>query len=721
MDISQIKSALGKDFLERDNASAVHARMSGRLGWEKEAKGDGLSSFATSFDTQEEALKAAYRNACDMLSVMNIPFKVRIHIDPKGDSCTDSKNVWVSTAHFDEKDLSVGKKMDIFTGLAVHEGCHLLYTDFKAGQDPEGRDAKMLHALHNVIEDERIEHILGDDTPGLSNFIRETKYYFFDKFAREHRAEAAMQPRTVRLLNAVIQLVRYPNVLLEDDALLEEFGEVLVKVRECLDEWPGSTTEAYGTAKRIYDILVEDIKKNGTGEGEDEGKKKSGSGQSKDSEGKGDRGGKREDDAKSKKSEGRKGEKQEDSNDGPSGDESREESEEGAKEEKGDGDGKREDDAESKKSESHKGEEQEEDGNDGPSGDESREEGGEEEADPLTAEEAEKALSALAEMLSEMTSTPSGDDESAACEAVKGNPLMEKLCTGELERGKCGKTYIEAIRDGMIGPTEKRRYEESLARVRKYIPAVRKILEANSTEYRFSLKGMRSGRLDAGKLAEAIQGAQTVYTREGEVKSDRIAVCLLVDQSGSMSNSCCTAEDGRGLSRMDVARDTAVLLDEALSKLSNVDLFVYGHAADKKESGATEIYAYRDRKVKGRRTLGACTNMWNNADGFAIMETARLVRTQTQQKCLFFVISDGQPAAKVYRRINGIKHTKDAVEQISRQGFIPVQIAIDSCFEPSMMFKHYVKFMDLRRLAPELGKIVKKAVLEHSRRHVDVA
>ncbi len=324
-------------------------------------------------------------------------------------------------------------------------------------------------------------------------------------------------------------------------------------------------------------------------------------------------------------------------------------------------------------------------------------------------------------MLSEMTRTPSGDDESAACEAVKGNPLMEKLCTGELERGKCGKTYIEAIRDGMIGPTEKRRYEESLARVRKHIPAVRKILEANSTEYRFCLKGMRSGRLDAGKLAEAIQGSQTVYTREGEVKSDRIAVCLLVDQSGSMSSLCCTAEDGKKLSRMDVARDTAVLLDEALSKLSNVDLFVYGHTADEKEIGATEIYTYRDRKVKGRRTLGACTDMWNNADGFAIMETARLVRAQTQQKCLFFVISDGQPAAEVYRRINGVKHTKDAVEQISRQGFIPVQIAIDSCFEPSAMFKHYVKFTDLRRLAPELGKIVKKAVLEHSRRHVDVA
>ena len=86
---------------------------------------------------------------------------------------------------------------------------------------------------------------------------------------------------------------------------------------------------------------------------------------------------------------------------------------------------------------------------------------------------------------------------------------------------------------------------------------------------------MRSGMLDTGKIAEAFQGVPTVYMREGQVKSDRISVCILIDESGSMYGEGETA-----------ARDTAVLLNEAIGTLQNVDLYIYGHSTD----GGTALY-----------------------------------------------------------------------------------------------------------------------------------
>lgn len=713
MTISEIRSKLGNDFLERDSKTRTFARRKGRLGWESRAGGAGLSSFAVDIKTQEEAVKEAYHLAQDMIAAMDTPFKVRIKINPAGEeSCTDSKVVVVSTKHFEDASLSLGDRVDIFTGLAVHEGCHLLYTDFeKVGE----ADSQLLHNIHNVIEDERIEHLLGEDTPGLANFIEKTKYYFFDKYIREHKDELSRLNRTARLINAVIGLVRFPNHLLADDAALEEFGEVLLKVRECLEPWPGSTEEALETAKRIYAILAEDVKKNGgagSGKGEGSGKGKSSSdSKEKDEE--------ESESGSSSSSEGESGEKSE-KKDKPS-----EGKDEPSKGEKGKDSDKEDKSSDGKDSSSGaEPEDKDDDGSDAepeegknePSGDEA--EGGDGDGEsPLSEEEVKELLEAVAGMVEEMSSTPSGTKGEDACSAVKRNAHLEEICSGELEEGKCGKTYIKRMSDAKLTSQDSQRYERSLHRVKRYIPAVQRILRANSTEYKYTLRGMRSGRLDSSKLAEAMQGVDTVFVRQGEVRSDRIAVCLLVDQSGSMCANSCYDEDGKGLSRIDVARDTAVLLDQALSRLPNIDLFVYGHAADEMERGTTEIYTYRDRRSRGRKVLGACTELWNNADGFAILETARLVREQTQAPCLFFVISDGQPAACCYDgRLNGIEHTRQAVETISKQGFIPVQIAIDSCFEPSLMFRHFVKFTDLGRLAPELGKMVRQAVLQHSRR-----
>lgn len=100
----------------------------------------------------------AYNHAREMIVAMNTPFKVRIALTPDC-SFTDSRVVSVATDMFDDWSLSVGQKIDIFTGLSVHEGSHLLYTDFAL----MGSARKRLVAdLFNIIEDERIEMLTSD-------------------------------------------------------------------------------------------------------------------------------------------------------------------------------------------------------------------------------------------------------------------------------------------------------------------------------------------------------------------------------------------------------------------------------------------------------------------------------------------------------------------------------------------------------------------------------
>ena len=118
----------------------------------------------------------------------------------------------------------------------------------------------------------------------------------------------------------------------------------------------------------------------------------------------------------------------------------------------------------------------------------------------------------------------------------------------------------------------------ALEEVKQYVPAVRKVVKGRCVEYSLTHLGMRNGVLDTGKLAEAVQGVPTVYKRQGEVRSDRACVCMLVDESGSMYRH----------GRMLAARKTAVLLNEALSSIPNIELFIYGHTADCERSGITE-------------------------------------------------------------------------------------------------------------------------------------
>ncbi len=616
---------LTTDFLDRDQTTFVKIRRTGRLGWESSIpEGTPYSDYMLSPASDEELIKNSYRLAEDMIKIMDTPEKVIVRISPDG-SKTNGKIIWVATEVFDDTDLPIGNRIDTFLGLAIHEGCHVLYTDFSAYK---GITNGIIKFIENILEDERIERELGQKKPGLANFLKASKYYYFDRYSQKMKDEGKTEGLETfpRLMNAIISLVRYPKTVEMSD--LEEFADTLLQVRELLTPYPESTSQCVQTAEKIFDIIRQYL----------------------------------QDEEKQRQKQQASGGQQE----GQPSDESGEGS--------------------------------------GSSGQSEQSQNGGLQPKPkrMTSRQIAKKVDQqmneifeqIADALKELTSEPEKKtiNSQEQSETVKADwDLVGRICEGRAERG---------TQKGCVVIKEKPykdRYMDSLSRVRKYIPAISKSLKCSSMEYKLIHRGMRSGMLDTGKIAEAYQGVPTVYIREGHVKSDRISVCILIDESGSMYG------DGER-----AARDTAVLLNEAIGTLQNVDLYIYGHSTD----GGTALYVYREKSFCPKYALGSTDSRWGNNDGTAIREAASRVRKHTKENCLFFMISDGAPNESV-------QEVRQAVLDVEKQGFAIVAVSIEPQYDPSLMYHRNVNLTDMSRLAVDLGKMVKKAIADNTKRKIE--
>ena len=105
----------------------------------------------------------------------------------------------------------------------------------------------------------------------------------------------------------------------------------------------------------------------------------------------------------------------------------------------------------------------------------------------------------------------------------------------------------------------------------------------------------------------------------------------------------------------------------------------------------------------------------------AIREVAQRVRKQTDRKVLMFVISDGLPCGHNYTGDKAIQDTRGAVREVTKMNFDIVQICIGNCEHPEKMFDHYVKNYNLSKLAPDLGRMIKKAISDGTKKRRTIA
>lgn len=647
---------LEKDFLDRDGETYVRIRKEGRIGWEDSLpKGAAYSAAIMSPRSDRELLTNAMRLARQMITAMDTPYRVNVYIDSDR-SLTDSRSVFVATEVFDDGDLTLGEKLDTFLGLAIHEGSHLLYTDFGA---LDKKADKLTHMIQNILEDEMIERKLGERKPGLANFLTAAKYYHFGRYERRKEEDSVPSDPVARLFNAILAMVRYPAALTEE--MRDEFGAELLEIREILTPYPERTSETMEKAREIQEIMRRFMAERQERQNRDskDGQRQPGE----DRQSGGNRSG---------------GQGSEDNGSPESGSETPDEDdrETGSPGEEGGDTGK---------SPVNPGQDSEARGGDGP-----------------TSKEMEKALERILKAASELTGDPAREgvnplrNEDMASAAKARGHLLARECDGELETGQTPGTVI------IKQEPDPGKYNESLSRVRRHIPSIAAALRLNNDDYRYSVTGLRSGLLDTNRLAEARQGVQNVHMRKGRMSSDRTGIALVIDESGSM----------RGI-RETLARDTAVLVNEAVGNIPGVTLHIYGYSSGR--FGA-ELYPYREGAAPDNKyRLGAITSRGRTPTAQAILEAAARIRERGNgDKTVMLVISDGNADS-------GPGPVREAVDRIRRRNIDVIGVSVSSDLDQTrlgQMYDNWIMMDDLSDLAPRLARTVKEAIMRNSvRRH----
>lgn len=626
-----------------------------RLGWDTKVSGSYSSFFAPDLN-KRKLLRDSYRHACDIRNIMDIPRNIRIQLNVDTEtSCTDGKTVIVSTKVYDDNKIDNNVKLDVFLGTTIHEFSHILYTDM--AEIRKNRPNKFLFNLFNTIEDERIEYNTTQNYPGYANFIGQAKYYYFDLLYKK----AEKQDDLMDVLQNILYIVRYPARV--DTKVIYRHQVLFDKIKKVLCDFGNNSKEAYDKAEKIYKLLLDYFKfppppPEEQQEGDEE------QDQSDSSEGQSDSG------------EGQEG------SDGSSDPQNSKQSSQKQDSKDNEGSDKNSKTQSSPKSGSDEGS------------------AGKKKQEPIkayTQEEIKQAAEKLAEQMRHLITSNT---------SLNSNEIKDEWDSKEIA-DEC-----KQIKDDVFIVKQEdyeRRYKADFDTVKQHINGLVNTFSKFFVEQEYRLTGMRRGVLDTNKLAEAYQAVETVYSNKFKRTTPGLDVCVLIDESGSMSGTNIAS-----------ARKCAILLNEVFLRLKQCDFYVYGHTADNRHMGEVTINVYRDHWNRNRYALGKVESYSNNKDSVAIEETYKMVRKQTSKPLLMFVISDGVPNAYGLRGQPAVEEVKKVVNRIESNGDTLVcQIAIESHFRPQDMFNHYVVMTDINTFPSDLSGYVMNTLISKLKR-VDV-
>lgn len=626
-----------------------------RLGWDTKVSGSYSSFFAPDLN-KRKLLRDSYRHACDIRDIMDIPRNIRIQLNVDTEtSCTDGKTVIVSTKVYDDNKIDNNVKLDVFLGTTIHEFSHILYTDM--AEIRKNRPNKFLFNLFNTIEDERIEYNTTQNYPGYANFIGQAKYYYFDLLYKK----AEKQDDLMDVLQNILYIVRYPARV--DTKVIYRHQVLFDKIKKVLCDFGNNSKEAYDKAEKIYKLLLDYFKfppppPEEQQEGDEE------QDQSDSSEGQSDSG------------EGQEG------SDGSSDPQNSKQSSQKQDSKDNEGSDKNSKTQSSPKSGSDEGS------------------AGKKKQEPIkayTQEEIKQAAEKLVEQMRRLITSNT---------SLNSNEIKDEWDSKEIA-DEC-----KQIKDDVFIVKQEdyeRRYKADFDTVKQHINGLVNTFSKFFVEQEYRLTGMRRGVLDTNKLAEAYQAVETVYSNKFKRTTPGLDVCVLIDESGSMSGTNIAS-----------ARKCAILLNEVFLRLKQCDFYVYGHTADNRHMGEVTINVYRDHWNRNRYALGKVESYSNNKDSVAIEETYKMVRKQTSKPLLMFVISDGTPNAYGLRGQPAVEEVKKVVNRIESNGDTLVcQIAIESHFRPQDMFNHYVVMTDMNTFPSDLSGYVMNTLISKLKR-VDV-
>jgi hypothetical protein len=754
------KKTTRKDLIER-GSDFVH-RGGKRSGWDKVIKSTTdyvLNGFSRP-KTAEAQLREINKLCINRCGIIADGKKVMFSINPNEETAvTDGKRVLVGTAVLDEHGKTFEEKADIMVGLTTHEMAHIKYSKFGTVKFKN----KMHASIHNIIEDERIEHLLTEEFPGYAQNLADTKKFMLDEryLIQKALAEKSVgfskmtekEKAAMEVFDIFFKLVRYPVHI--DEAVYAKHEKAVEEIQAVLTPYPMTCEEVDAASEKVYEVIRKTMKdtvnppkpkpekkekqkkqkaeKNDCEDPGDEGEGNEGEGSDDEELDNEEKPGKGKNSKKSKKKEQSEdedddSEAEEEKEDGKEPKDDAEEKEDSGKEGESKDQEEQEDEKSEEESEEPKAKSKEKQ-------DESEEEQEEEQEDEDEKEEEEPNKKGDSKSDESEDSDEEGEEESETEEEKADRELEE--AKADLEAEKIVGEIEEAIGEMMEAfqsdnDPEKTEVEESKQTSKinfkeEYIHDP----ESNATFRPGEPDRDRYRSLAAGVNGDARRLASSLFTRvfnesknlrgmrSGTLDDAKIIEAAhgiatvhtqhIEKETRSLNIVLLIDESGsmgwQGGPKVDNATKAAILIEKAFETFPAGQLFIYGFTSDYM-GDHNRIFRYREPGLKVPFGLGDIKGRGNNRDGDCIRAVARRVRTFTQDPMLFFIISDGQPNAKDYW---GFKDTRHAVTYVSKMKFFPIQIGIGDEISPEQqaeMFDEFIHYDTAKQMVDDLRKLI---------------
>lgn len=580
-----------------------------------------------------------------------------IHVALGNNNCTNGKVINLSTDYFDNPELSSGEKLDLLIGFATHEAAHVRYTDFDKKRkwldkclEPYMLEIKA--QIENILEDERIEHLIGEEMTGLTDYLGCCKKYVFGEFEKDKKllvVDTNNDP-LVSFLNTLIGVVRYPDCVTREQ-IIDNFDE-LNAVRALGNGYLKSYNAVMAYADKICDIIKDIIKKKLEQQKQEEQKKK---------------------ESQSNGLSSQNGQPEESNQSGNST-------------------------GGNQKPDSNKGNNQNAQSGNNPSGGNTDAQSGNQQGSTpeITKQELQEAVkkamsspnvNRMLQAMEKMSSASKGTYSNTSSKISNEND--KKYVNGECEKETTGAgagniVYMQKVTGDQSA------YNKALKEVKKYVPAMTKALKCRAYDQDYELQGESSGKLNTNKLISLKCGNENIFVKRGSTTCESACICLLIDESGSMKGS-----------KLEEARQAAVLINEAVKHIDKLELFIYGYTN-------SDMNIYCERKNANKYALGSTRAKGSTPSGQAMEIASNRVRKMTDSKCLMLVLTDGAPD-------NRFEMTEQD-KKVRKKNFIPVGIWIGKGAYEGLM-QDYIQLEEFSDLAPKIGKLVKKKLLKTLQKH----
>lgn len=227
--------------------------------------------------------------------------------------------------------------------------------------------------------------------------------------------------------------------------------------------------------------------------------------------------------------------------------------------------------------------------------------------------------------------------------------------------------------DFKIQPRYEAEYRQVLSEHRGEIRSIRSSLQFRNNISNMVSYGHRSGDIDDNSLFKIRMDDDRVMTKTDTVSSKKIAICLLVDESGSMGAS----------NRVADARNTAIILAESLRGMDGMAVCIYGHSAE--EGHPHNNVTLREYFSPRQKNMAACMEMdarCQNHDSYAILHTANIFNRDyhSYDRKIVFVVSDGEPAGGGYGGRSAMNHMLAVSQACEKRGIEVYGVGIDNAY-----------------------------------------